>query len=166
MKAYAHLIRYALAKGATVSVWDGEEWQESRSTDAAACIAAVESVEEAEIVIWGNERQVGWEVADNERRMAWVRVSAFGLADDETVVDYTVNDFMNEWEAAYERATTAEPLTMYQIRTAAQALRTGTLGGFAAAIGDAATIADSANLRRLAEAFPDLFAAALETTTA
>jgi hypothetical protein len=154
MKAYAHLIRYALANGATVSVWDGEEWQESRSTDAAACIAAIESVEEAELVI-----------KNNERRMAWARVAAFGLADDETVVDYTVNDFMNKWEAAYERATTAEPLTMYQIRTAAQALRTGTLGGFAAAIGDAATIADSANLRRLAEAFPELFAAA-QTTTA
>jgi hypothetical protein len=155
MKAYAHLIRYALANGATVSVYDGEEWQENRSTDAAACIAAIESVEEAELVI-----------KNNERRMAWVRVSAFGLADDETVVDYTVNDFMNEWEAAYERSINAEPLTMYQIRTAAQALRTGTLGGFAAAIGDAATIADSANLRRLAEAFPELFAAALETTTA
>jgi hypothetical protein len=94
MKAYIHLVRYALANGATVSVWDGEEWQESRSTDAAAIIAAIESVEEAELVI-----------KNNERRMAWVRVSAFGLADDETVVDYTVNDFMNEWEAAYERDT-------------------------------------------------------------
>lgn len=96
MKAYKHLIRYALDSGANVSVWDGEEWQENRSTDAAAIIAAIESVEEAELVI-----------KNNERRMAWVRVAAYGLADDETVVDYTVNDFMNEWEAAYERATTA-----------------------------------------------------------
>ena len=153
MKAYEHLIRYAIAHGATVSVWDGEETQENRSTDAAACIAAVESVDEAEIII-----------KDNDRRIGWARVSAYGLADDETVIDHTVNDYMDAWSAAYD-ARLAEPLTMYQIRTAAQALRAGTLGGFAAAIGDAATIADSRNLRRLAEAFPDLFAAALETTT-
>lgn len=156
MKAYEHLIRFALAKGATISVWDGEEWQESRSKDAAACIAAVESVEEAEIVIRDTDSK--------DRRLGWALVSAYGLLDDETVIDYGVNDYMNAWQAAYD-ARLAEPLTMFQIRTAAQALRTGTLGGFAAAIGDAATIADSANLRRLAEAFPELFAAALETTT-
>lgn len=154
MKAYVHLIRYAIANGATVSVWDGEEWQKNRSTDAAACIAAVESVEEAGIVIKDNERQVGW-----------ATVSAYGLLDDETVIDFGSNEYMKTWEAAYERAINAEPLTADQIRTAAQALRTGTLGGFAAAIGDAATRADSANLSRLAAAFPELFAAALETTT-
>ena len=155
MKAYAHLIRYALGNGGTVAVYDGEAWS-PRSTDYSRIIEEVESVEEAELAI---RDEMG-------RRIAWARVSAFGLADDETVIDHTVSDYMDTWQEAYDRDTTAEPLTMYQIRTAAQALRTGTLGGFAAAIGDAATIADSANLRRLAEAFPELFAAALETTTA
>ena len=155
MKAYAHLIRYALANGATVSVYDGEEWQESRSTDAAACIAAVESVEEAEIVI-----------KDNERRMAWARVAAYGLADDETVIDYGVNDYMNAWQAAYDAAeSVAATLDTADLQRAAQTLRAGSFGGFAAAIGDAATRADSHNLKRLAAAFPELFAAA-QTTTA
>ena len=155
MKAYAHLIRYALANGATVSVWDGEEWQENRSTDAAACIAAVESVEEAEIVI-----------KDNERRMAWARVAAYGLADDETVIDYGVNDYMNAWQAAYDAAeSVAATLDTADLQRAAQTLRAGSFGGFAAAIGDAATRADSHNLKRLAAAFPELFAAA-QTTTA
>lgn len=92
MKAYEHLIRYALESGANVSVWDGEEWQESRSTDAAAIIAAIESVEEAELVIR----------ARNDDRLGWARVSAFGLADDETVIDHTVNDYMDAWSAAYD----------------------------------------------------------------
>ena len=156
MKAYAHLIRYALANGATVSVYDGEEWQENRSTDAAACIAAVESVEEAGVVIKDNERQVGW-----------ATVSAFGLADDETVIDYGVNDYMNAWQAAYDAAeSVSATLDTADLQRAAQTLRAGSFGGFAAAIGDAATRADSHNLKRLAAAFPELFAAALETTTA
>ena len=92
MKTYKHLIRYAIANGANVSVWDGEEWQETRSADAAACIAAVESVEEAELVIR----------ARNDDRLGWARVSAFGLADDETVIDHTVNDYMDAWSAAYD----------------------------------------------------------------
>jgi hypothetical protein len=158
MKAYAHLIRYALANGATVSVYDGEEWQENRSKDAAACIAAVESVEEAEIVIRDTDSK--------ERRMAWARVAAYGLADDETVVDYTVNDFMNAWQAAYDAAeSVSATLDTADLQRAAQTLRAGSFGGFAAAIGDAATRADSHNLKRLAAAFPELFAAA-QTTTA
>lgn len=96
MKAYKHLVQYALSTGANISVWDGEEWQESRTTDAAAIIAAIESVEEAELVIR----------AANDDRLAWARVAAYGLADDETVIDYTVNDYMDKWEAAYDAAET------------------------------------------------------------
>ena len=44
MKAYEHLIDYALDFGFTVSVWDGEEWQVKRSRDRAAIIEAVESL--------------------------------------------------------------------------------------------------------------------------
>jgi hypothetical protein len=95
MKAYKHLVRFALAAGHNVSVFDGEEWATDKSTDYQEIIEAIESVEEAQLVI----------NATADIRMAWARVSAFGLADDETVVDYTVNDFMNSWEAAYERAT-------------------------------------------------------------
>ena len=95
MKAYEHLVRYALAAGNTVSVYDGEVWAIKRSTDHQAIIEAIESVEEAQLVIY----------APADIRMAWALVSAYGLADDETVIDYTVNDFMNSWEAAYERAT-------------------------------------------------------------
>ena len=155
MKAYAHLIRYALDSGANVSVYDGEEWQENRSTDAAACIAAVESVEEAEIVI-----------KDNERRMAWARVAAYGLADDETVIDCSANEYMDAWQAAYDAAeSVAATLDTADLQRAGQVLARGSFGGFAAAIGDAATRADSHNLKRLAAAFPELFAAA-QTTTA
>jgi chlorite dismutase len=91
MKAYKHLIKYALAKGCTVSVWDGEEWQVKRSTSFKAINDAVESVEEAALRI----RSAEGDVLVNS-----VTVSAFGLEDEETIVDYTVCPFMDAYEAA------------------------------------------------------------------
>jgi len=41
-------------------------------------------------------------------------------------------------------------------------LRTGRFGGFAAAIGDAANVADRQNFSRIIKAFPELFAIASE----
>lgn len=92
MKAYEHLIDYALDFGFTISVWDGEEWQVKRSRDRAAIIEAVESVEEAKLRI----RDLADEVVGS------ALVSAFGLADDETVVDHSVVDFLEAWAEAYE----------------------------------------------------------------
>ena len=92
MKAYEHLIDYALDFGFTVSVWDGEEWQVKRSRDRAAIIEAVESVEEAKLRI----RDLADEIVGS------ALLSAFGLADDETVVDHSVVDFLEAWAEAYE----------------------------------------------------------------
>jgi hypothetical protein len=33
--------------------------------------------------------------------IGWALVSAFGLEDDETVVDHTCTPFMNEWSEIY-----------------------------------------------------------------
>ena len=91
MKAYKHLIKFALAQGHTVSVWDGEEWQVSRSTGYKSINDAVESVEEAQLRIRDKDgKEVGWAL-----------VSAFGLDDDETVMDYTITPMMTSWEEAY-----------------------------------------------------------------
>jgi len=92
MKAYKHLIKYALKAGHTVSVWDGEEWQVKRSTGYKAIVEAVESVEEAALRIRDNQGAV---IVNS------VSVQPFGLEDDETVVDYTVTPFMDAWEEAY-----------------------------------------------------------------
>ena len=91
MKAYKHLIKFALAQGHTVSVWDGEEWQVSRSTGYKSINDAVESVEEAQLRIRDKDgKEVGWAL-----------VSAFGLEDDETVMDNTITPLMTEWDEAY-----------------------------------------------------------------
>jgi hypothetical protein len=92
MKAFKHLIKYALKAGHTVSVWDGEEWQVKRSTGYKVIIEAVESVEEAALRIRDNQGAV---IVNS------VSVQPFGLEDDETVVDYTVTPFMDAWEEAY-----------------------------------------------------------------
>lgn len=86
MKAYKHLVKYALSAGCTVSVWDGEEWQIKRSTGYRAIIDAVESVEQAQIRI----RDAGGNM------MGWASIIP-SLDDDETVADHSDNLWMNDW---------------------------------------------------------------------
>lgn len=92
MKAYRHLVIYSLAKDCTISVWDGEEWQIKRSANFEEIVDAIESVDEAEMTIRDIEGN----------KEAWVLCGAFGLADDETVMDHSDNKFMQEWSAAYD----------------------------------------------------------------
>ena len=93
MKAYKHLVKHSLAQGHTISVWDGEEWQVKRSVAYKEIVDAIESVEEAEITIRDIEGN----------KEAWVLIGAFGLADDETVMDHSDNKFMQDWSAAYDK---------------------------------------------------------------
>ena len=97
MKAYKHLVKYALEKNCVVSVWDGEEWQVSKASKYKSIIDAIESVEEAELKIYSKFDTRG------EGYKGWALVSAFGLEDDETVIDNTVTEFMNNWEQTYKQ---------------------------------------------------------------
>ena len=92
MKAYKHFIKYCLKAGHTVSVWDGEEWQVKRSAGYKAIVDAVESVEEAQLRIRDTEGN----------QVAWALVSAYGLEDDETMMDYSDNTFTEAWSDTYE----------------------------------------------------------------
>lgn len=94
MKAYKHLVKYALADGHVISVWDGEEWQVSHSASYQNIIDAIESVEEANVVI---------RVPTYGNRVAWALVMAYGLEDDETVADYGDNEYMQKWSLAYDK---------------------------------------------------------------
>lgn len=87
MKAYKYLVKAALADGHSVSVWDGEEWQVKRGTGYKAIVAAIESVEEAQLRI-----RLG---TDDNRVIGWALVIPFGMEDDETVADHTDNAYMN-----------------------------------------------------------------------
>jgi hypothetical protein len=88
MKAYKSLVKFALANNATVSVWDGEEWQLKRSTGYQAIVDAINSVEVAELRIRDAEGAV----------IGWAQIIP-DLEDDETVADYTMTPFMESWEA-------------------------------------------------------------------
>lgn len=91
MKAYKHLVKLALSTGLKISVWDGEEWQISKSQDETAINDAIESVEEAQLRI----------VDANDKEQGWALVIPFGLEDDETVADMTMTKFMVEWDEGY-----------------------------------------------------------------
>ena len=51
MRAYKTLVKNALARDFTVSVWDGEEWQVSRSKIYDDIVDAIESVDFSELRI-------------------------------------------------------------------------------------------------------------------
>lgn len=91
--AYMNLIRYALARNMTVSVWDGEEWQIKRSKSFKKIVDAVNSVDEAALRIRDDSGSI----------IGWALVSAdCGLNPDETVIDHTLNEFMEGWSSQYE----------------------------------------------------------------
>ena len=91
MKAYKHLVKFALKNGHTVSVYDGECWDVRRSTGYKTIIESIESVEMASLRI----RNAAGEV------IGWASVMPFGLEDDETVCDHTITPFMEMWDASY-----------------------------------------------------------------
>jgi hypothetical protein len=84
MKAYKTLVKKALAKGFTVSVWDGEEWQVKRGSKYQEIIDAIESVDFSELRIRQGDDFIGWAsiVLDCE--------------DEATVSDFTYNKIMHE----------------------------------------------------------------------
>lgn len=82
-KAYLTLIKNALAKDLTISVWDGEEWQVKRSTKYQDIKDAIESVEVAEIRIRDQDKNV----------LAWAQIVP-DLDPEETVADYTDSQLM------------------------------------------------------------------------
>jgi hypothetical protein len=93
MKAHESLVQYALDNNATVSVWDGEEWQLKRSSNYNDILEAINSVDISELRFRDKDQDVvilGWAliVLDNE--------------DYATVSDYTITPFMTAWEETQE----------------------------------------------------------------
>lgn len=84
--ACRELIRVGLSNGYTCSVWDGEEWQVKRSRSLSACIAAVRSVDEAELRFRDSAGDV----------VGWALVSdANDLEPEETVIDHSCREWMD-----------------------------------------------------------------------
>lgn len=92
MKSYKSLVKYALANNAVVSVFDGEVWEVKKSNKYQVIIDCIESVEICSVRIRNLEgEQIGWAQIIPD------------LADDETVADHTMNDFMDVWANQYEQ---------------------------------------------------------------
>jgi hypothetical protein len=93
MKAYKHLVKHVLATGGDITVWDGgDDPAEEHCDQFKKIIDAIEAVEEASIYIFKDGATVGW-----------ARIVPFGLEDEETLVDYSANEFFKVWEQMYDR---------------------------------------------------------------
>lgn len=90
--AAKNLVRYALSRGDTVSVYDGEAWSIKRSTSYREILDEIASVEEAQIRIRNAEGVV----------VAWALVSLYGMEPDETIIDCSDNDYMARFDAMQE----------------------------------------------------------------
>ena len=85
MKAYKTLVKNALSRDFSVSVWDGEEWQVKRSTKYQEIIDAIESVDFSELRIRDSEGEF----------QGWASV-VLDCEDDCMVADFTYNKIMHE----------------------------------------------------------------------
>jgi len=92
IKAYRHLIKYALERNCTISVHNGEYWEVKRSTSPKAIEEACKSGEEGSMRIRQGDDIVGW---------AYV-IDAIDFEPEETVVDHTLTPFMEAWSEAYD----------------------------------------------------------------
>ena len=84
-KEYLKLIKNALARGLTISVYDGYEWDLKRSSSYQAIKDSIENLEMAELRLRDQAGQpVGWAMIIPD------------LEPDETVADCTYNQLMHE----------------------------------------------------------------------
>lgn len=87
MKHYQLLIQFALAGGHSVSVSDGEEISTKFSHNYDHIVADVEDFEECYLLFYNS----------NKERLGWALVTPFE-ADEQTIADYSVTPFMEQWE--------------------------------------------------------------------
>ena len=74
--AYEKLVKLALSRGYSISVYDGETWAVKRSKDTQEILDAITSVEEAQLRIRAEDKH------------GWALVVPYGVAPDETIADY------------------------------------------------------------------------------
>lgn len=88
MMHFQQVIKNALAKGYTISVFDGEEWQVKRSRDEQAILNAAQSVDMATLRIRDGS---GERVGDVEIIGYDSEAAANADGYDDSVVDYSAN---------------------------------------------------------------------------
>ena len=90
-KRIQNLVAYTIKQGLYISVFDGEEWAIKMSNNKKGIIEAIESVEEANITIRDSDRKF----------IASAYIIPFGVSPDETVADYSDNEYMQKWSAEF-----------------------------------------------------------------
>lgn len=102
MRAFVHLINYAFERNCTVVI----EGEVMSSPDDA--VAFVEGVDETAITIKKKIALEGGNIGAAslprflDKRVGTAYVSAYGLSDEETVIDHSDNLWFTDWELSYD----------------------------------------------------------------
>ena len=87
MKAHKQVVKLALDKGYTISVFDGEEWSTKKSNKYSEIIKDIEGVDESKIKIH----------AEHKDHIAWVVLDS----GNDTIQDHTGGEFFDDWEEKF-----------------------------------------------------------------
>lgn len=90
LNALEHLVDYALAAGAVISVWDGEDWGLKRSTDRQAVLTLVYDLDEAKL-----------RFRDASGTRLGTALVVNGNEPDELVADYSSTPFLEAWDKQF-----------------------------------------------------------------
>ena len=90
---------YAIQKGFSISVYDGEEWSLVDSTDAEAVVNEVHGVDQAQLKI---------NLANSEEVKPAIAEVSFALDDAEQIMDTNIVPFWDEFDLAYDDFWEAE----------------------------------------------------------
>jgi len=105
---------YAIQKGFTISVFDGEEWSILRSVDAEAVVNEVQQVDQVQLKIHFPKRSIEAETFSKEplkletEETSAVCIASFALEDEEQVMDSDLNPFWDYLDIAYDDFYEAE----------------------------------------------------------
>ena len=107
MIAYRSLIKFLLAKGLKVVVWDGEEWavkaKVGKPSKFNEIVDAIKAVEEAEILVLAEKHGPslpGERLGHAKVPGGWAYIIVPGpgaVSDEESVADWSVGGVIDEW---------------------------------------------------------------------
>jgi hypothetical protein len=100
IRAYAHLVRWAVLNGYYLSVFDSEEWTIRKSQECDAIIKEIEGVDAIvtlRVYSCNDVSMAAQKAGKNFSRLGDASVCCGGVDPEESVIDYTCTSVLEKW---------------------------------------------------------------------